>query len=278
MTSIITWNVNGIRAVHKKGLFLDWLQEEAPDVLCLQETKAKQEQLEKELLEPCGYTSYFHSAERPGYSGVASYCKKEPLSVENFGIEDFDKEGRVQVLRFKDFYLINAYFPNSQEGGARLDYKVAFCDAMLAFCKDLEKQNKNLVLCGDYNIAHKAIDLKNPETNTKSPGFLPEERAWMDQFIEESGFVDTFRMFCDEPEHYTWWSYRTAARKRNAGWRIDYHCVNQAYRDKVLSCEILNQVFGSDHCPVKVKIQGSLQYALKKHVLPHCRNAWLCAF
>lgn len=258
MTSIITWNVNGIRAVHKKGIFLDWLHQENPDVLCLQETKAKKEQLEKDLLEPNGYYSYFQSAERPGYSGVATYCKKEPKSVELFGLKEFDREGRVQVLRFQDFHLINAYFPNSQEGGARLDYKIAFCDAMLEYCQSLEKNKDNLVLCGDYNIAHKPIDLKNPESNTKSPGFLPEERAWMDRFIEESGFIDTFRLFCDAPEHYTWWSYRTAARKRNVGWRIDYHCVNNSYKQSVQSCEILNQVYGSDHCPVKVNIKGKL--------------------
>lgn len=250
MTRLLCWNVNGIRAIHGKG-FLEWLAKESPDILCIQESKAHPEQLGNELLHPEGYEVYWESAEKKGYSGVACFCKKKPEEVEIMGVEDFDREGRVQLLRFTDFTLINAYFPNSQEAGRRLDYKVAFCDAMLGLCQREVKAGNRLVLCGDYNIAHKAIDLANPEANTKNPGYLPEERAWMDKFTSE-GFVDTFRMFDEEGENYTWWSYRTRARVRNAGWRIDYHCVSENLRPMVQKASILSDVMGSDHCPVEL--------------------------
>ncbi|MBB65218.1 MAG: exodeoxyribonuclease III [Waddliaceae bacterium] len=252
MKSVISWNVNGIRAVQKKG-FIEWLRKEDPDFLCIQETKAQPDQLDSRLLRPGGYYTYWASAEKKGYSGVATYSKEKALSVRDLGLDAFDNEGRVQILEFSDFTLLNAYFPNSQEAGRRIDYKVAFCDAMLEKCNHLVSEGKKLVLCGDYNIAHTEIDLKNPKENEKSPGYLPEERAWMSKFLE-AGYVDTFRMFHSEGEHYTWWSYRTRARERNAGWRIDYHCVNEGFREKVHSSEILSDVMGSDHCPVRIHL------------------------
>ncbi len=250
MTTIISWNVNGIRAIHKKG-FLDWLAAADPDMLCIQEIKGKPEQFPKELLEVEGYHPFWRPAKRPGYSGVMTYSKVKPHQVEVLGDDAFDDEGRVQLLYYPDYVLINTYFPNSQEKGRRIDYKIAFCDALLKRCKELENSGHNVVLCGDYNIAHKAIDLKRPEDNEENPGYLPEERAWMDKFVGE-GFVDTFRMFIQEGDHYTWWSYRTRARERNIGWRIDYHCVNEGFRDQVAGCEIMSDVIGSDHCPVKL--------------------------
>ncbi|MCB1135715.1 MAG: exodeoxyribonuclease III [Chlamydiia bacterium] len=250
--SLISWNVNGIRAIQGKG-FLDWMAQVSPDVLCVQESKAQPSQLDASLLAPEGYHSYWESAERKGYSGVATFTKQRPLSTRRMGIDAFDVEGRVQVLEFETYYLINAYFPNSQEKGRRIEYKVAFCDAMLALCDELRATGKDLVLCGDYNIAHKPIDLRNPEANTENPGYLPEERAWMDRFTE-AGYLDTFRLFCDEPDHYTWWSYRTRARERNVGWRIDYHCVNAEAKDRVKDARILADVMGSDHCPVQITL------------------------
>lgn len=252
MKSIVTWNVNGIRAVQKKG-FLEWLEEEDPDILCLQETKAHPEQLDDALLNPDAYKSYWMSAEKRGYSGVVTYTKEEPLSAEPMGVQEFDVEGRVQVLTFPDFALINAYFPNSQDKGKRVDYKVAFCNAMMERCEMLRKAGKHIILCGDYNIAHKPIDLKHPKANEGQAGYLPEERAWLDAFTE-AGYVDAFRMFCQDPDQYTWWSYRTRARERNAGWRIDYHWVDEGYRDSVKDCVIMDEVMGSDHCPVKLLV------------------------
>lgn len=250
MTSIITWNVNGIRAIAKKG-FVEWLEKEDPDILCIQESKARPDQVGEDLLSPGKYTSYWRAAQRPGYSGVVTYTKEKPLDDNPLGLEEFDSEGRVQVLTYEGFTLINAYFPNSQDKGKRLDYKQAFCDAMLSFCDELRAKGQHVVLCGDYNVAHKPIDLKNPESNENSPGYFPEERAWMDRFVQ-AGYVDTFRLFNQEGDHYTWWSYRSRARERNAGWRIDYHCVNQEFASQVKECEIMNQVMGSDHCPVKL--------------------------
>lgn len=256
MTSIVSWNVNGIRAVEKKG-FLDWLNTESPDVLCLQETKARKEQLSKELTEanlPSGkYNTYWASAKRPGYSGTAIYTKKDPISIRTMGISEFDDEGRVLVAEYDTFFVISAYFPNSQDAGARLGYKLDFCAAMLKFCDSLQKEEKNIILCGDYNIAHKPIDLANPKTNEKNPGYLPEERAWMDEFTS-SGYADTFRHFCAEPNQYTWWSYRFHAREKNVGWRIDYTCVNNNFLSQVKDSTILKDVLGSDHCPIKITV------------------------
>ena len=254
---IISWNVNGIRAVEKKG-FKEWLLGSGADVVCIQETKAHQGQLSPELLEPgagesVSYKSYFYSAKKPGYSGTAIYSRVEPDSVENMGDDRFDDEGRVTIAKFGKLAVISAYFPNSQEAGARLDYKLAFCDAMLKKCDSLVAEGFDIVLCGDYNIAHKPIDLANPKTNEGNPGYLPEERAWMDTFTA-AGYVDTFRHFCAEPKMYTWWSYRFHAREKNIGWRIDYQCVNPSFIDKVKSSIILADVLGSDHCPIQVEV------------------------
>ncbi|MDT8390535.1 MAG: exodeoxyribonuclease III [Lentisphaeria bacterium] len=253
MAHIISWNVNGLRAVAKKG-FLEWFQSESPDILCLQETKAHPDQLDASLLEVPGYHSYWAAAEKRGYSGVAVYSKTEPLRVALTGDDRFDREGRVLEVDYGDFVVLNSYFPNSQAAGARLDYKLAFCDTMLTRCDALRAAGKNMIICGDYNIAHKPIDLKNPKSNEKNPGYLPEERAWMDTFTG-SGYVDTFRMFNQEPGHYTWWSYRFRAREKDIGWRIDYHCVNPEFKDRVESSVILNDVMGSDHCPVKLTVR-----------------------
>jgi exodeoxyribonuclease-3 len=252
MTRIASWNVNGIRAAEGKGLF-QWLQEESPDILCLQETKISLDQLSEAHNSQPGYTSYFRSAKKRGYSGVAVYAKEAPLSVSTLGISEFDDEGRTLILEYPEFTLINAYFPNSQEEGARLPYKLAFCEAVLRFCKNQVKVGRHIVICGDFNIAHKPIDLANPKSNEKNPGYLPEERAWMDTFTS-SGFVDTFRMFCAEAGHYSWWSYRFNARSKNIGWRIDYFCTDSGFTNRIESSKILPEVTGSDHCPVLLQI------------------------
>lgn len=251
--TVISWNVNGIRAAEKKGLY-EWLQTENPDILCLQETKAQEEQLGEKFLKQEGYLPYFMSAEKKGYSGVAVYTKEKPISISKLNVEEFDNEGRTIVLEYKNFTLINCYFPNSQAEGKRLDYKTGFNEAIHSLCNTLVKDGKNIVLCGDYNVAHKAIDLTHPKANIKNPGYLPEEREWMDKFID-SGYVDTFRMFNTEPENYSWWSYRMNAREKNVGWRIDYFCVNEGFKNKVKSADILKDVMGSDHCPVQVVLK-----------------------
>jgi len=251
-TSIVSWNVNGIRAAEKKGL-LEYMMKEAADIVCLQETKAKPEQLTEELITPDGYTSYFSSAVKAGYSGVAVYTRTVPLSVAPLGIAEYDNEGRALAVEYPDFVLINGYFPNSQNEGARLDYKLGYCDAVLSLCDSLVKSGKNVVVCGDYNIAHKPIDLARPKQNEGSPGYLPEERAWMTKYLD-AGYTDTFRMFNSEGENYTWWSYRTRGRERNVGWRLDYFCVNEGFSRRVKSSEIRSEVMGSDHCPVVLEL------------------------
>jgi exodeoxyribonuclease-3 len=257
---IISWNVNGIRALEKRG-FVGWVRDESPDLLCIQETKARPEQLSEELLHPADrdgrpYFSYWASAQKAGYSGVALYSKREPRETRLLGIAEFDDEGRVLQADFGGFVLICAYFPNSQDGGARIDYKVRFCAAIHGLCDSLVRDGRHFVLCGDYNIAHTRIDLARPDDNEGSPGFLPEERAWMDAFTQ-AGYVDTFRHFHPgEAGRYTWWSYRTAARKRNVGWRIDYHCVDPAFLPQVRGASIRADVEGSDHCPVELEVYG----------------------
>ncbi len=245
---LISWNVNGLRAIEKKG-FIDIVSELNADILALQEIKALPEQLSDTILNIPGYNSYWHSAERKGYSGVAIYSRKKPLNViSGLGNAIYDSEGRVLTLEFEKFYIINIYFPNSGEGLKRLDYKLAFNAELMAFADELGKR-KPVILCGDFNVAHKPIDLKNPESNTKNAGYTPEERDWMDSFIE-AGYVDTFRMFNQEPEQYSWWSYRFNARARNIGWRIDYFCVDQKAVKNVYNASILQDIYGSDHCPV----------------------------
>jgi exodeoxyribonuclease-3 len=256
---IISWNVNGIRAVEKRG-FTQWIQDESPDILCIQETKASPDQLSESLIHPIDtagkpYFSFWASARRKGYSGTALYSRKEPLEVKPMGAAAFDDEGRVLQAAYRDFVLICAYFPNSQDAGARLDYKLAFCAAMRELCDGLTARGRHVVLCGDYNIAHTPIDLARPKENEGSAGYLPEERAWMDAFTG-AGYVDTFRHFTPgEKGHYSWWSYRGGARERNVGWRIDYHCVDGAFMPRMKSSIIRSGVQGSDHCPIELELK-----------------------
>ncbi|MFH1429863.1 MAG: exodeoxyribonuclease III [Candidatus Margulisiibacteriota bacterium] len=250
MTNIISWNVNGLRAAQNKG-FLKWLTKVQPDILCLQETKVQPDQLGTELLSPEGYKSYWQSAKRKGYSGVAVYTKKAPLSITNLGILEFDDEGRVQVLDFDGFTLINAYFPNSQAERARLPYKLRFNEAIVELCNKQVKAGKNVIVCGDFNVAHEPIDLTNPKPNENNPGYYIEERESMDRFLA-GGYTDTFRHFNKESGNYTWWSYRFHARDKNIGWRIDFFIVNNGFLPKVKESTILADVYGSDHCPVRL--------------------------
>ncbi len=252
---IVSWNVNGVRASAKNGM-LQWLSFEQPDVVCLQEIKALEEDLEDIVKIPFGYLSYWHPAEKKGYSGVAIYSKTEPLDVKKgFGYKQFDSEGRVITARFSNFNLINAYFPNSQRDHARLGYKLDFCQAMLEYCEGLLRKGENIILCGDFNIAHTEIDLANPKTNTQNAGFLPEERAWMDKFLS-SGYVDTFRNFEKKGGHYSWWSYRPGVREKNIGWRLDYHVTNQSFLKNIKKSYIQPEVRGSDHCPVVIELES----------------------
>lgn len=252
--TIISWNVNGLRAIHRKG-FLKWFLDYKPDILCLQEIKATEDQLPRKLRSIDGYYSYFNSAKRKGYSGVALYSKIKPKNIEvGFGIEEFDSEGRVQVADYDDFILLNIYFPNGKMSDDRLKYKLDFYDAFLDYVNNLRDQGKNLIICGDLNTAHKEIDLARPKENSNISGFLPVERDWIDKFLE-NGYVDTFRMFNQDPGNYTWWSYRTRARERNVGWRLDYFFVNQEFKNNIKDSYILSDVMGSDHCPIALEIK-----------------------
>jgi len=248
---MVSWNVNGVNAAIRNGM-LAFLEKEGADVYCFQEMKATLEKLPKELT-TLGYHEYHVHAEKKGYSGVSVLTKIEPISVkEGLGIIEFDKEGRVLTLEFEHFYLINAYFPNAQPELARLDFKERFNMAFLEFVKELEKK-KPVVSTGDFNVAHKEIDLKNPLANRKNAGFSDEERAWMDKFIAH-GLVDTFRMFEKGPGHYTWWSYRFFSRKKDIGWRIDYFLVSERLKNMVKESSILKDIMGSDHCPIRLVI------------------------
>ncbi len=250
---ILSWNVNGIRAAYKKG-FLDWLKKEQPDILCIQETKAHPEQLSDELLNVEGYHSYFSSAVKKGYSGVAIYSKLEPKSIKNgFGIEKFDSEGRILIAEYANFTLFNIYYPNGKARQERLDYKMEFYDAFLKYVDRLKKKGKNIIVCGDVNTAHKEIDIARPKENEKISGFLPMEREWIDKFLSH-GYLDTFRMFNQEPDNYTWWDQITRARERNVGWRIDYFYISESLKKKIKDAFILSDVMGSDHCPIGIEI------------------------
>jgi exodeoxyribonuclease-3 len=253
---IISWNVNGLRSIIRQG-FWDWLKAESPDMLCLQEIKCTEDQVPMLDFKAFGYNTYVHSAQKPGYSGVAVFTKRSPKRVAiGLGHSSIDVEGRVLELDFGNFILVNAYFPNSQRDHARLGFKLEFCDQILAHLKKLVDDGRHVILCGDYNIAHREIDLANPKTNTKTAGFLPEERAWMDKFLN-AGFSDVFRAFEPDGGHYSWWSYRPGVRSRNIGWRIDYHCVNKGFSDSIIEAKIFPGVMGSDHCPVGVKVKHS---------------------
>jgi len=249
----ISWNVNGIRAAERKGLF-DWFKKESPDILCLQEIKALPEQVPPHLKNAPGYHIFFNSAERKGYSGVATFSKHKPTSVKSgFGIEKFDSEGRVLITEFSSFCLFNIYFPNGKKNQERLDFKLDFYDTFLAYADNLKVKGKNIVVCGDFNTAHNEIDLSRPKQNERVSGFLPVERAWIDTFIDH-GYADTFREFNKQGDQYSWWDMKTRARERNVGWRIDYFFVNKEFLPKVKKAFILQDVMGSDHCPVGIEI------------------------
>ena len=242
---LISWNVNGLRAVYKKG-FSEVFDALDADIFCLQETKMQEGQLELDLP---GYIQFWCSAERKGYSGTAVFTKKEPLSVSyNLGIEEHDQEGRVITLEFEDFYFVCVYTPNSGSELKRLDYRMDWDDAFRAYVGELDEK-KPVVVCGDLNVAHNEIDLRNPETNRRSAGFTDEEREKFTMLLD-SGFSDSFRLLYPDTVKYSWWSYRTRARERDAGWRIDYFLVSDRIKDKIKDALILNEIEGSDHCPV----------------------------
>ncbi len=251
---LISWNVNGLRAVLKKN-FLEFIDNENPDILGIQETKLQADQIPDEIKNLDNYHLYFDHAQRKGYSGVALFSKKEPLSISNqIGNPLFETEGRINCAEYDDFVFLNIYFPNGQKDDERLKFKLDFYDQLLIFIEDLRKQGKNLIIAGDYNTAHKEIDLANPKENEKFSGFLPIERAWLDKLIDH-GYVDTFRHFNQDPDQYSWWSYRVRARERNVGWRIDYFFVNKEFLPKVKNAFILQHIEGSDHCPVGIEIE-----------------------
>jgi exodeoxyribonuclease-3 len=257
---LVSWNVNGIRAVRKKG-FLEWLETASPTVVCLQETKIDATKLTEEIKTfPHGkegaYHTYWAHAEKKGYSGVAILTQREPLSVTvGLGDETFDREGRTLIADFGDFVLYNIYFPNGNRDAERLAYKMAFYEAFQAHAQAYVAQGRHVVVCGDYNTAHYPIDLARPQANQKTSGFLPEERAWMDRYVE-AGFVDTFRHFHpDAKERYTWWDQTSRARDRNVGWRIDYFFMSQNGMTHATGADTHDQVFGSDHCPVSLQLK-----------------------
>jgi exodeoxyribonuclease-3 len=246
---LISWNVNGIRAAIKKG-FNEFLAKESPDILCLQETKASTDQLKPEEVTPEGYYSYWNSAERKGYSGVALFSKVEPKSVSyKFAQDKFNNEGRIIIADFEDFVVFNLYVPNGQKDDERLQYKMDFSEQLIEELK--QYSGRKVVVCGDYNTAHNEIDLKNPKSNSKNSGFLPMEREWIDRYIE-FGYTDTFRHLYPEQVTYSWWSYRFKCREKNIGWRIDYNFVSPELLPDVKDAFIMTDVLGSDHCPVGV--------------------------
>lgn len=251
---LASWNVNGIRSCGKKG-FLKWFEDENPDVVCLQEIKAHPEQLEETIRQPRKYHVIWNPAERPGYSGTAIISKKEPLNVEfSIGHKDTDHEGRIMIVKYPNFTLINSYFPNSQRDHARLPVKLEFCRKFFKKVEALRAKGENILMCADWNIAHEEIDLQNPKSNKKNAGFLPEERAWMTQMLK-SGYVDAFRQFEKGGGHYTWWSNRPGVRARNVGWRLDYFLANEEFKDRLKSSYHRTQILGSDHCPVAVELK-----------------------
>ena len=251
MKKLISWNVNGLRACVQKG-FTEYFQEVDADIFCIQESKLQEGQID---FAPEGYHAYWNYAEKKGYSGTAIFTKEEPLSVAyGIGIEEHDHEGRVITLEFDNFYMVTVYTPNSQNELARLPYRMKWEDDFLGYLKNLEK-TKPVIFCGDLNVAHKEIDLKNPKTNRKNAGFTDEEREKFTNIIN-AGFIDTYRYFYPDQEGvYSWWSYRFKAREKNAGWRIDYLCVSESLKEKLKGASIHTEVFGSDHCPVELDIE-----------------------
>lgn len=254
MAKLLSWNVNGLRSCGRRG-FLDWFKKQDPDVVCVQEIKAKPEQLPPELLHPHKFNAFWNAADRPGYSGTAIFSKKEPLDVRyGIGKKEFDSEGRVLTAEFKNFIVINSYFPNSKRDHSRLPFKLKFCADFLRHVEKERAKGKSLYLCADWNIAHTEIDLKNAKANSKNAGFLPQERAWMSRFLE-AGFVDTFRHFTIDPGHYTWWSNRPGVRQRNIGWRLDYYLTDRDSLKRLKSSAHQPEILGSDHCPIGIQIR-----------------------
>jgi len=252
--TIISWNVNGIRAVHKKG-FVEWLKNADPDILCLQETKAAPEQVPPDIAHAQGFHSFFSLGERKGYSGVGVLTKIKPKAImTELGTKKCDGEGRIIRADFDDFILFNVYFPNGKASKERLQYKLEFYDEFLKYALALCKRGRNVLFCGDVNTAHTEIDLARPRENEETSGFLPAERAWIDQCVHH-GFNDTFRLFTKEGGHYSWWDFKTHARERNIGWRIDYIFVSKNMKERVTSAFIDANVFGSDHCPVGITLR-----------------------
>lgn len=247
------WNVNGLRSIAKKGFF-EWMAAIDADFVCVQEAKVSAESI-LEVKDPPGYFSFFSCAEKKGYSGVTVYAKQKPLSVvHEMGIAKFDSEGRYVRLDFDEFSLLNIYYPNGKASPERLAYKMEFYEAFLTHVTKLRQEGRRLVICGDFNTAHKPIDLARPKENVEISGFRPEEREWMDRFVSK-GYVDTFRHFNQAPQMYTWWSLRTAARGRNAGWRIDYFFVSEDLTANLAGAEIHSNVMGSDHCPISLELK-----------------------
>lgn len=251
---IITYNVNGIRAAMGKG-FIDWMREADPDVLCLQEIKASPDQVGVLEFEELGYHHYWYPAQKKGYSGVAIFSKTEPDHVEyGCGIKHYDDEGRVLRADFKNISVMSVYHPSGSSGEERQAFKMRWLSDYQTYINELKEKKPNLVLSGDFNICHRAVDIHNPKSNANTSGFLPEEREWMEQFIN-SGFIDTFRHFNQDPHHYTWWSYRAAARSKNLGWRIDYNLASENLKPRLKGSSILPMAMHSDHCPAVVEIE-----------------------
>lgn len=251
---LYSWNVNGIRAVQGKG-FVDWVKQTQPDILGVQETKAHPDQLDDELKNIPGYTAYWASAERKGYSGVVLYSKVEPKHVQiGLGIEEYDVEGRTIIAEYDDFVFLTGYFPNGSKDNVRVPYKIAYSDAFVAYCDAQREQGKSIIFCGDVNTSHNEIDIARPKDNQKKTGFLPEERAWMDQLIDQHGYIDTFRKLHPETVLYSYWSNRGGARERNVGWRLDYFFISPDLMERVEAAEIHTEVMGSDHCPISLTL------------------------
>lgn len=251
---LTSWNVKGIRAISKKPDFWNWFKNNDADIVNLQDTRAQLNEIPDELYNIDGYYSFFNTADRKGYSSVASYSKIRPIKVVR-GMEnsEMDKEGRILRMDYNDFILLNVYFPNSGPKGEKLDSKIEFCNELTNYILELKDAGNNIVIAGDVNIAHEPIDVAKPKEDKRRSGFLPAERDWLSEFLD-LGFVDTFRMFNKDEGNYTWWSYRYHARDRNLGWRLDYFFVNKEFKNKVLSATIESDVMGSDHCPITLEL------------------------